>query len=75
MEPEHTVPAKKIVSSSITYLKRAARLNALIGGELKMEWLNNTDETSSTSLSLALHVIYNFTSTDIPQLLTETTII
>lgn len=40
-----------------------------------MEWLNNTDETSSTSLSLALHVIYNFTSTDIPQLLTETTII
>lgn len=40
-----------------------------------MEWLNNPDETSSTSLSLGLHVTYNLTSTDIPQLLTETTII
>lgn len=40
-----------------------------------MEWLNHPDETSATSLSLGLHLIYNLTSTDIPQVLTETTII
>lgn len=40
-----------------------------------MEWLNNPDDTCSTRLSLVLHVIYNLTPTDIPQLLTETTII